>query len=381
MKKFKKIKNVLKVLGTIVMILILNTLSLANSVYAAELGTSANLENLGSCGSLLKYKGNTVITTYVSYNDGQNKYPAYCLNANLPGVGENGNYTVSTNNLITDVKLWRLVINGYPYKTIGELGCANKEEAFTATKHAIYSYIHGNNPNDYTAIGEAGVRTLKALKQIVTNANNSTEVKVGSNITIQAKEGLFKQDSIDKNYVSKTYEIKANASYKDYEVSLESINKKSLPEGIKITDEKNNNKKVFNKGEKFKVLIPIKNLKNNGEFKINVKAQINSKPVLYGKAPNSGLQDYAITTLKYEDGIGNINENYTKNETEVTIYKQEKETKKPLEGVTFNLLDSNKNIIHANLKTNKEGIVKLEDLMPGKYYLIETRNIIWVCKI
>lgn len=58
-------------------------------------------------------------------------------------------------NLITDVKLWRLVVNGYPYKTIGELGCANKEEAFTATKHAIYSYIHGNNPNDYTAIGEA----------------------------------------------------------------------------------------------------------------------------------------------------------------------------------------------------------------------------------
>ena len=70
MKKFKKIKNVLKVLGTIVMILILNTLSLANSVYAAELGTSANLENLGSCGSILKYKGNTVITTYVSYNEG-----------------------------------------------------------------------------------------------------------------------------------------------------------------------------------------------------------------------------------------------------------------------------------------------------------------------
>ena len=103
--------------------------------------------------------------------------------------------------------------------------------------------------------------------------------------------------------------------------------------------------------------------------------------MLYGNAPNSGLQDYAITTLKYEDGIGNINENYTKNETDVTISKQEKEPKKPLEGVTFNLLDSNKNIIHANLKTNKEGIVKLEDLMPGKYYLIETRNIIWVCKI
>ena len=53
MKKFKKIKNVLKVLGTIVMILIIYTLRLAFSVYAAELGTSANLENLGSCVSLL----------------------------------------------------------------------------------------------------------------------------------------------------------------------------------------------------------------------------------------------------------------------------------------------------------------------------------------
>ena len=380
MKKFKKIKNVLKVLGTIVMILILNTLSLANSVYAAELGTSANLENLGSCGSLLKYKGNTVITTYVSYNDGQNKYPAYCLNANLPGVGENGNYTVSTNNLITDVKLWRLVVNGYPYKTIGELGCANKEEAFTATKHAIYSYIHGNNPNDYQAIGVAGQRTLNALNKILQDAKNSKETQISNNIKINREADTFKVDNINKECVSKIYSIKAGTTITNYKVSL-SAEKNQLPEEIKITDEKNNNKKVFNKGEKFKVLIPIKNLKNNGEFKINVKAQINSKPVLYGKAPNSGLQDYAITTLKYEDGIGNINENYTKNETEVTIYKQEKETKKPLEGVTFNLLDSNKNIIHANLKTNKEGIVKLEDLMPGKYYLIETRNIIWVCKI
>ena len=147
-------------------------------------------------------------------------------------------YSVSVNEAITDVNLWRIIINGYPYKSIQELGCNNKQEAFTATKQAIYCYIHGNNPNDYTAIGEAGVRTLKALKQIVTNANNSTEVKVGSNITIQSKEGLFKQDSIDKNYVSKTYEIKANASYKDYEVSLESINKQSLPEGIKIRRKK-----------------------------------------------------------------------------------------------------------------------------------------------
>ena len=66
--------------------------------------------------------------------------------------------------------MWRYLINGYPYKTIEQLGCATKEEAFTATKQAIYCYIHGNDINDYEPIGEAGVRTINAMKQIIANA-------------------------------------------------------------------------------------------------------------------------------------------------------------------------------------------------------------------
>lgn len=372
MKKTNKIKKVLKLASTIIMILVLNFLSLANSVYAAELGDSARLQNSGSCGELLKYKGNTVITTYVTYNDGQNSYPAYCLNANLPGVGENGNYTVSTNDMVTDVGLWRRIINGYPYKTISELGCSNEEEAFTATKQAIYCYIHGNNPDDYSGIGEAGQRTLNAMKKIIANAQNSNEVKVQTSINIDKNAGEWKQDNIDKKYVSKTYTVTANANFKSYSISLGKSQSSNIPEGLKITDEKNNEKQNFNKGEKFKVLIPINNLKNNGEFILNVKAEINSKPVLYGKAPNSGLQDYAITTLKYEDGEGIIKDTYGKNETKIIILKQDKNTKLPLEGVTFDLLDSNKNVVYSNLKTDKEGKIQIEGIMPGKYYLVET---------
>ncbi len=72
---------------------------------------------------------------------------------------------MSINSAIKDVGLWRRIINGYPYKTIKELGVENKEEAFTATKQAIYCYIHGNNPEDYGAIGSAGQRTLNAMKK------------------------------------------------------------------------------------------------------------------------------------------------------------------------------------------------------------------------
>ena len=89
------------------------------------------------------------------------------------GVTDGFSYSVSVNEAITDVNLWRIIINGYPYKSIQELGCNNKQEAFTATKQAIYCYIHGNNPNDYQAIGEAGQRTLNALNKILQDAKNS----------------------------------------------------------------------------------------------------------------------------------------------------------------------------------------------------------------
>ena len=67
--------------------------------------------------------------------------------------------------MIQDVGLWRRIVNGYPYKSIQELGVANKEEAFTATKQAVYCYLHENTPEDYEPIGEAGQRTLNALKK------------------------------------------------------------------------------------------------------------------------------------------------------------------------------------------------------------------------
>ena len=103
--------------------------------------------SIGDCGQLLKYKGNIVKVSYVEcVQDGVN-YPAYCLDKTKPGA-ESGAYTVSINQAVQDVGLWRRVVNGYPYKTLEELGVQTKEEAFTATKQAIYCYIHGNNPND-----------------------------------------------------------------------------------------------------------------------------------------------------------------------------------------------------------------------------------------
>lgn len=268
--------------------------------------------------------------------------------------------------------MWRVIINGYPYKSIQELGVANKEEAFTATKQAVYCYVHKNNLNDYEAIGEAGQRTLNALHKIVNNANNSKETKISSTIEIKKEEKEWTQDKLNPEYASKTFSVSAGANIKNYKIKITKENAKDIS-GIKVTDTKNAEKNQFAPNEKFKVLIPIKNMTEEGSFKLIVESQVETKPVLYGEAPDNNKQDYALTAMTYEDGIGEKSDSYPKNETKIIIMKQDDKTKQKIEGVEFQLLDQNKNVVYSDLKTDKEGKIEINNLVPGKYYLKETR--------
>lgn len=289
-----KIKQKNKIIA--ILLVVVTILMTFNVSYAANL-SAANLYSKGDCGNLLKYKGITVMTTMVVYNNGGFEYPAYCMDKSLPGVGESGSYTVNINGVVQNAYVWRAITNGYPYKTPAELGCANSNEAFTATKQAVYCILYGNNVNDYTAIGEAGARTLNALKTIVAKAQSSTESKPSTNIQITENTGSWNIDSINKKYVSKTYNVSSSALSGNYEVNITG----NIPENSKITDLNNNEKAVFAKGEKFKIIIPIQNMFGEGEFTINISAKANTKPVFYGKAPNSSLQDYALAASTYED--------------------------------------------------------------------------------
>ncbi len=265
-----------------------------------------------------------------------------------------------------------MIINGYPYKSIEELGVANKEEAFTATKQAIYCYIHGNKLADYQGIGEAGARTLNAMYRIVENANHSTETKISSTIQINKIENEWKQDGIEKGYVSKIFNITAGANIKSGTVKIAKENEQEV-EGIKITDMENKEKEQFLRNEKFKVLVPIRNMTRVGNFKLIVEGQVETKPILYGAAPNSTYQDYALTASTYEDGVGEKSDEYPENETKIIIIKEDEKTKERLENTEFELLDENQNVVYADLKTDEKGKIEIKHLIPGKYYLRETK--------
>lgn len=361
----KKGKKIISKIIIITVIILLQFLVFYNSVLATTID-KANVYMIGDCGTLLKYKGVPVKVSYVQYtNDGMD-YPAYCLDKTKPGA-ENGEYTVSVSEMIQDIGLWRRVSNGYPYKTIEELGVANKEEAFTATKQAIYCYVHGNNPADYTPIGEAGERTLRAMNQIIMQAENSSEIKIANTLKVSEETTKWEQDTNDKDYISKTFSVSANVQIQNYFVNIHGNN----IEEIVITDLQNQAKNEFHSNEKFKILLPIKKLKESGEFNIIVEAKVKTKPVLYGTAPNSNLQDYALTAAIYEDGIGELQQKYSKNETEIVVIKQDEETREKIDNVEFILLNDKMEEIMQGLITDEDGMIKISNLLPGKYYLKE----------
>mgnify|MGYP005761765689 FL=1 len=364
----KKLKKLFIITGVVFIILVLQFCVFYNSVVATQLD-SANIYMVGDCGSLLRYKGVEVKVSYVQYTYEGVNYPAYCLDKTKPGA-ENGAYTVSVNSMIQDVGLWRRIINGYPYKSLEELGVANKEEAFTATKQAIYCYIHGNNPADYTPIGEAGERTLRAMHQIIAQAQSSSETKISNYIEIKDEDANWKVDEIEKSYISKVFSILSDAQIQDYSIHFQ----ENTIDGIKITNLQNTVKNEFQPDEKFKILIPIESLREKGEFRILANAKVKTKPVLYGTAPDSGLQDYALTAATYEDGVGEISLQYPKNETEIIVIKQDEESNERLKNVEFALLNENKEVIKQGLLTDEEGKIQISNLLPGKYYLKEVHT-------
>ncbi len=364
-------KNIITKAMAVVSMLILSALGFINSVYATNINT-ANIYAVRDCGNLLTYKGTPVKVTYVEYINEGNHYPAYCMDKTKVGA-ETNSYNVSIEGAVNDVGLWRRIINGYPYKSIQELGVANAQEAFTATKQAIYCYIHGNNLSDYGTIGEAGQRTLNAMHTIINNAQNSKESKISSTIKINKNSDNWKQDENEKNYVSKVYSVSAGANIQNYKIILSRKNNQDIG-GIKLTDIDNKTKTEFSPNEKFKILVPIKEMKEKGNFELKVEAKISTKPVLYGIAPNSSYQDYALTGATYEDGTGNIQDEYFKNETKIIILKQDEDTNEKLEGVEFELLDENKNVVYNGLKTDKDGKINIENIIPGRYYIRETNT-------
>ena len=135
-------KKIIKLITITIIALILNIVIFSHTVQALE-QQQISIYTKGNFDRFLKYNGVLIKTANAVYADNGKEYPAYCLNVELTGVGDKiAPYETINNGKITDVGLWRVIINGYPYKSLESLGVISEEEAYTATKQAIYCYIY-----------------------------------------------------------------------------------------------------------------------------------------------------------------------------------------------------------------------------------------------
>lgn len=352
-------KKVLKILLIVLLVIVANIGILVNTVQAVENGEKITIYSKGYFNRVIRNNGIVIKTAHAVYQENGKEYPVYCLNRELHGVGEYiATYDVKDQGKIEDLGLWRVVINGYPYKSIEQLGVTNEEEAYIATKQSIYCYIYNTGTELYSAINEQGERVINAMNNILENAKNSNESFDNPNIEIEQSE-KWNVDEIENKYVSKEYKIKSNKN-----ISKITLNLESQPKGTKITN--------LDEDGKFKILIPIGNLKESGKFKIKIQTELETKPIFLGEAPSNDLQNYLLTAYSYEDMDKEFEQEYEKNNTKIIIEKTDNDTNEVLKGAKFEILDEKQKSIRV-AETNNEGQVILDGLMPGIYYIKEVQ--------
>lgn len=354
----------------LILLAILPTFS--NYALAATEISSALVKNGGDCGYHLQFfdtKQNAwsyIITHYAYYEHDGKQYPAYCLDKDSPGVGtpEAGNqYTVNVNDVINDVRIWRIAINSYPYQTPESLGVENYLDAFVATKQAIYCIIYNREPSTYFKGGDARGEAIKnAIVRLVDIGRNGSQTPVNTDITTN-KIGTFKEDG---EYYSQEYSVNSPVETSQYIIK----NTNGLPNGSKITNMSNNEQNTFSGNEHFKVRVPKSQITTNLDITILLQAKCKNYPVFYGKSTVPGTQDYLLTFDPFGDITGVAKLNVKANTGKIKIVKNDMDTNKPIEGVTFQLSKKDGTVI-ANSTTNSNGESTFTNLYPGSYVLKE----------
>lgn len=346
-------------------LMLFSTGFVANNSYAKELQITR--ENLYAKEELvcIVYDGIKIGSDFVVYKKDGKEYPAYCVNRELPGVEVGYSYDVEINDLYTNNLVWNAIVNGYPFKTPAELGCNTEMEAFAATKLAVQDMLYNFDLSKFNICDDCGQTVLDAMMKIREKARNSKESKISAIINIKEDTNSWKVDDINNEYLSKTYSVETSATCEEY--NIEVLENKIA----KVVDIENKEKNTFKPDEKFKVILPIKELKEAGELTLSVNSSLKTYPIFYGESTVEGMQNYAVTAGEFEFTSGTLKQKYSKNITEIEIKKVDGDENIPLSNSKFNLLDSEKKVIFTELKTDENGIIKIQNLIPGTYFVKE----------
>ena len=359
---------------------------LISTAYAATdafVGSRILIVDKGKCGRYLTYDGTELEAKFVVYSaeDG-NEYPAYCNEPSFQGVGANGisyaEYIVK--DKINNDRLWRVVTNGYPYKTPSEMGANGEREAFMATKEAVYRTLDDKSLDGYGTLNSEGDNMVEVIKELYDIGLNGAGGYVEPKLTITAESSETILDEIDPQYKSQTFTVKGNCEFDGYEVIFDL---EDLPAGTKITDENGIEKTNFDANETFKVMVPI-NENTMTSFNVKVKASLKSMPIYHAECDNIRMQAVLLAANPYEEVIEDVAIKLNPITTDIIIEKRDSITNEGLGNATFEVskvdgqivgtyvTDNNGEVI---VKVNESGYFKIcETIAPDGYLLSENNE-------
>lgn len=347
-----------KLCCVLVILIILLNFSFELISYGFEI-EKAHLVKVGEAENHLKYyREDRGIYTYlkcsiVGYFSNNQFYPAYCMNRDLPGA-ETNEYDVNINEVLQNNKVWRVIKNGYPYKTYVQMGLNSEYDAFCVTKMAVYCVLGQANIDYFTADENdtVGLKMLNVLRNLVEIGENGTETMLENYLKLEKVGELEKEN----NYYIQKYKIESQIESKEeYNVKL------TNNENIIV-------EKIDN--ENFKISIPENMVSDDIELIFEIEKSVKNYPIFYGETKIPGTQDYIITTDTYTLVNEIFKSKIETNKSKIEVLKIDKETKLPINNTKIELLDSNGKMIKEAI-TDNNGKIIFENLYKGIYKLKE----------
>lgn len=192
-----------------------------------------------------------LIYTYYNYVDRTGKtkeIPAYCVNPNTKGVpqsvaeGESIKYLAQ--EIGSDPKVVGIVANGYPTRSLGELGLENKYQGYYATKMALWCYLlsHWDINNLKVNSSLTGVelqranKILAAAKDIYRRGTAWTKV-LQPRLTSEADRPEAYPVTINgQQYMQQVFTLTSETWVCDYDISVAFSDPSAVPAGAKIVN-------------------------------------------------------------------------------------------------------------------------------------------------
>ena len=355
--------------------------------------------------------------TYYNYSSpltGETKeIPAYCVDPRLYGVPalvpEGTAIKYSSDRTVSDPKICGIIANGYPHITLGTLGVNNVEEAYYATKTALWIYLLdswsldglGINPNLNGSDREAAERVLQATRDIYWRGMQWDSL-VSPRLTVSADQDTAYPVQVDgQKYYQQIFTVTSDTWAIGETIRL--TLPENAPSGTKlvdINDQEIAEVPLTTTGDvyqgQFKVLYPEDSVRDqDGTMEIRLSGTVVQYAIYYATSLETDqygdIQNYMLDTDPQITTQTSAISRYSSSpkepgdpdtpQTGLKIIKLEKGTTTGLEGAVFKVTAPDGTTVGSTFSTGADGTITIpltqtghytvEELVPPKWYLLD----------